>query len=220
MVDDPLKSMFQSDAFPNRLRLGKSERRNFSTFKWSANDSSTDVTETVRFWHVRSTCKETMMLKYLRLLFFWGLLSPKEIEFAFSHPRFLIDQEFNVLLSARVNTELSRSELVGRADHFLKTLKGKRSNFRENLISQWTGNIRILADLESRPISRRVKAKTWVRSASAVGSKKPFSPFFDPLLVEEVWDVEFDETDFMYRAITSGMVRSESLTLSFGVNRS
>jgi len=211
---------FSSDVISKQLRFGVSKKTNFFTFKWLASETNTEITRSVKFWHVRCNQREKLMLQYLRLRYFWGTLDPREVQFCFDHPRFLSDLEFNVLLSLRVNSELSREELVERSDKILYRLKGKRSAFRKNLISQWNGIINILADVETKPIPARKPFSGWVRSAAAVGSKKQMSSKPDPEILEVFGDDLFDEFDFMFRAILSGEARTNSLTLDFGFNRS
>lgn len=191
-----------------QLSVGEGKKGNFLTTTWLAISPSSEITRSESFWHVRSNVRIEVMLKFLRLRFFWEQAEELEKEFSFSHPGFLKDMEFNVLLALLTTTELSRSEIIGRMEKALKLI-GLKSNFSLNLISQWNNHILITADLESRTIRPHKAYSGWVRNASSVGSKrgKPSAP--EPIS-EDMPEDKFDKYNFLYELISVGRIETNS----------
>jgi len=190
---DPLRA--------HQLRIGKGKKSFFSTYQWKAIESSSEITRSEAFWLVKSNVSWTAMLKFLRLKFFWGELDEKETEFAFAHPKFLDNVEFNVLLALLARTELTKSEIIRRTEQALNSLN-KKCNFRRNLIPQWDNHILITADLEHRTIRPHKAYSGWVRNASSIGSKRNNRPSLPDPLLDEWAGEKFDEYNFLYELIS------------------
>lgn len=191
-----------------QLRIGSGKKGAFQTYRWTAISSSSELTRSEAFWHVRSSVGKHGMLKYLRLQFYWNNLTKEETEFAFGHPEFLKDVEFNVLLALLTSTELTRSEIARRSEKAHRLLQ-KKSNFRKELVPQWDNNIRIVADLEHRSIRPHKAYSGWVRNASSVGSKRRKPSIPDP--ISEEWTEEkFDEYNFFYELISVGSIETSN----------
>jgi hypothetical protein len=140
----------------------------------------------------------------MRLKWFWRDFTPLEEELFFSHPRFLSDIEFNVLLALLTTTELSREEISERMERALRIL-GRRSFFRKSLLSQWTGHISVIADLRTRSIRSHKAYSGWVRNSSAVGSKKRGPSIPEPFS-EDMPENNFDEYEFLFELISVGSI--------------
>lgn len=190
-----------------QLRFGKGKKGNFFTSTWSASLSSTEITRSETFWHVRSNVRNVALLKFLRLKFFWKELSEEEQYFAFSAPRFLDDTEFNVLLVLLVTTELGQKEIARRFELACKVLN-RRSNFRPELIKQWESNILLTADRGERPIRPHKAFSGWIRNASSVGSKKKNTLSIPEPLSEVLFEDKFDEYKFLYELISVGRIET------------
>lgn len=189
-----------------QLRIGNGKKSNFLSSTWQAVSPSSEFTRSESFWHVRSNVRREVMLKFLRLRFFWNLSSELEKEFSFSHPGFLKDLEFNVLLALLTTTELSREEIIRRMEWALK-LRFKTSNFKNSLISQWNNHILITADLESRPIRSHKAYSGWVRNASSVGSKRKKPSIPEPISEDMPGEI-IDEYNFLYELISVGRIET------------
>lgn len=188
-----------------QLRFGSEKRVLFSSV-WPAISPSSEITRSEAFWHVQSNVRNEVMLKYLRLKWFWKNFQPGEEEFIFSNPSFLKDMEFNVLLALLTNTELSREEISGRMERAL-SIFGKKSNFSKALLSQWNNHISIIADLSSRTIRPHKAFSGWVRNASSVGSKKNRPSIPEPI-AEDMPEMLFDEYNFLYELISVGSIET------------
>jgi len=189
-----------------QLIIGNGKKGTFFGATWPAISPSSELTRSESFWHVRSNVRREVMLKFLRLRFFWEQTSDPEKEFSFTHPGFLQDLEFNVLLALLTTTELSRIEIVERMEKALKLLD-RKSNFSMNLISQWNNHILIIADLESRPIRSHKAYSGWVRNASSVGSKRKKPSIPEPIS-EDMPENKIDEFNFLYELISVGRIET------------
>jgi len=199
---------------PKQLIFGTGRRKGLRSFTWKVNNSNTEITRSVSFWHVQSNWREASLLRYLRLKYFWEKLSPTEVQFCFDHPKFLSDVEFNVMLSLLANTELTREEITERSRQVLALL-GKKSFFRKLLMRQWDNNVVVIADLVKRSIAKRKSFSGWVRSSSSVGSKSSRPSIPDPFILDDNGVVDFDEFEFLYRGILDQSVSANSLTINF-----
>jgi hypothetical protein len=148
------------------------------------------------------------MLKFLRLRYFWNESSLLEKEFSLSNPKFLHSVEFNVALTALVTTELTREEISQRLQKVLNFL-GKKSFLSKSLIPQWNNNILITATLTSGPIGRHKAYSGWVRNSSSVGSKRQVKSSSPEPLTEEFSEHEFDEFEFLLKAITVDSIETQ-----------
>lgn len=148
------------------------------------------------------------MLRYLRLKYFWKELSNQEMLLCFDHPKFLKDLQFNVVLQAVAQTELSRLEIVERLEQGLNFL-GKKNHFRKPLLTQWDNNISILAEETTRSIRPHKAFSGWVRNASSLGSKRSRPSLPEPFS-EEVAEVFLDEYEFLYTLISVGRIETNS----------
>lgn len=189
------------------LLIGEGKRSIRLVTSWRAFAPSAELTRSEAFWKVKSSQSKEFMLKFMRLKFFWEECSTKETEAFFSHPEFLRDIEFNVLLALLATTELSRDEIVSRAEKALGII-GKKSFFRKILLPQWTHNIFLEMNLTYRPIGPRKAYSGWVRNASSVGSKKSRSLFIPEPIVEDFSEVEFDEYKFLFELISVGYIEA------------
>jgi len=191
----------------NRLKIGTGVKRGFETFKWKANRSPSEITRWESFWHVRSTFKQDALLRFLRLRYFWGLMSDLEIELAFDHPRFLNDVEFNVLLTVLASTELTKLQITERSESALKFI-GKTSKFSKRLIPQWNNNIYVLAEREQRTIRPHKAFSGWVRNASSIGSKHKSTLNIPEPILEEFTKEQFNEYKYLYESISVGKIET------------
>lgn len=138
---------------------------------------------------------------------FWLETNFTEREFAFSHPKFLNDVEFNALLTVLATTELTKSEIVRRCEYVLNLI-GKKSNFREGLLKQWDSNILISSTLTTGPIGKHKAFSGWVRNSSSVGSKRSVRSSNPEPLAEDFSEDMFDEYEFLVEAISVGSIES------------
>jgi hypothetical protein len=86
-----------------QLRFG-SGKRVFLSSTWQAVSPSSELTRSESFWHVQTNVQAETVLKFMRLKWYWKDFRPEEEELFFSHPRFLKDLEFNVLLALLTST--------------------------------------------------------------------------------------------------------------------
>jgi hypothetical protein len=190
------------------LLMGKGEKRARIVTSWRDSSTSTELTRSESVWRVTSSQSEEQLIRFLRLKFFWTECSILEQEAMFSHPRFLEDLEFNVLLTLLAKTELSREEITERAEQALRIL-GKHSNFRKRLLPQWENNIFLKLERTTRTIRKHKAYSGWVRNASSVGSKKGKLNLPEPL-VEITSEEQFDEFNFLFELISVGYIEATS----------
>ena len=197
---------------PIRFRIGSGKRnRRIFTFKWKANLLSSEISRSESFWVCNSSFNEEVMLKYLRLRYFWGHSLPIEYTAMFDHPKFLQDLEFSVALQAVATTELGKEEIMERLEHGLSLL-GRKSLLRKALFSQWDNNIFLLVEEIVRSIRPHKRFSGWVRSASSIGSKRSRPQLLEPLKEEEFRQDQFDEYVFLYELISVGRIETNSGT--------
>lgn len=190
-----------------RLLIGKGKKKQILATSWKAYSPSSELTRSQSFWNTWSSCSEEKMLRFLRLRAFWLETNFTEREFAFSHPKFLNDVEFNALLTVLATTELTKSEIVRRCEYVLNLI-GKRSNFREGLLKQWDSNILISSTLTTGPIGKHKAFSGWVRNSSSVGSKRSVRSSNPEPLAEDFSEDMFDEYEFLVEAISVGSIES------------
>lgn len=191
-----------------RLILGSGKRKNLRSFHWRAISTSSEITRSETFWSVQTNFGETALLRYLRLKTFWGEFQSEELEMAYTHPKFLNDPKFNVLLALLASTELGREEISRRMEASLKLL-GEKNYFRKSLLSQWENNLVFSSIRKSRPIRKHKAYSGWVRNASSVGSKRKNLKIPEPLS-EDFSEVQFDEFNFLYVLISVGSIETSS----------
>jgi hypothetical protein len=142
-------------------------------------------------------------------MYFWNQLDTDTIELAFDHPRFLRSVEFNVLLTLLAKTELTRLEIIGRMERALKVLS-KKSEFRFILLAQWSNNINLIAERETRSIRTHKRFSGWVRNASSIGSKHRSDVFIPEPLLEDYPEESFNEFEFLYGLVSVGNLESNT----------
>lgn len=192
-----------------QLKMGELRLRSFKVLTWKAFSPSSELIRSESFWHVKSSVTLDVLLKFLRLKYFWGELNSREIELLFSHPKVLDDVQFNVLLAVQATTELDKSTIIRRLDIALNFLSLK-SSFRKELVQQWAGVVTFVADLETRSIRPHKRYSGWVRNSSSVGSKRLSNISIPEPLSEEFTDQMFDEYEFLYEFITVGSIETRS----------
>jgi hypothetical protein len=195
----PLKS--------DSIEIGKGKKRKTVLSTWQAYSPSSEITRSHTFWNCWSNCKEAVMLRFLRLRVFWGISNDHEKRFAMSHPKFLLDVQTNVVLTALATTGLTTDEIERRLQQALKFI-GQESNFRRSLLSQWDGAISISATTSIGPIGKHKAFSGWVRNSSAVGSKRFVNSSLPEPLSEEFTEDKFDEFEFLLSAISVGSIES------------
>lgn len=182
------------------------KRKSLFVTSWKAFAPSPELTRSESCWRVESSQPKEQMLKFLRLKYFWTECTKQEHELMFAHPEFLKDLEFNVLLTVLASTELSREEIVRRAESALKFI-GKSSNFRKRLLPQWNNDIFLKCELTTRPIRPHKAFSGWVRNASSVGSKKSSLSIPEPI-VAIFSEERFDEFNFLFELISVGYIEA------------
>jgi len=188
----------------SRLILGKgNESRGFHSFSWKNTNLSSELTRSESFWRVRSTFSKSKTVRFLRLKFFWGELSPEEQQLAFDSPGFLNDVEFNVMLALLAEQQTTREKIQQRVEKALRLI-GKKSHFRKELIRQWENNIFLTAKESKRPIRPHKAYSGWVRNSSSVGSKRKSKFFIPDPISEDFDDATFDEYEFLYKLASVG----------------
>jgi len=188
------------------IGTGKGKRRKFF-LKWQAYSPSSEITRSKTFWNVWSTVEESTMLKFLRLRVFWGIATNQEMEFSMSHPKFLSQMEINVLLTALATTGLRREEIIERWQRINQIL-GRKTNFHKHLLAQWENNMAISGSTSLGPIGKHKAFSGWVRNSSAVGSKRSVASSIPEPLSEEFAENNFDEFEFLLKAISVGSIES------------
>jgi len=142
-------------------------------------------------------------------MYFWNLLTKEAIELAFDHPKFLRSVEFNVLLTMLATTELTRLEIIGRMERALLILN-RKSEFRYLLLSQWSKNVHLIAERETRSIRTHKRFSGWVRNASSLGSKHASKIYIPEPLFEDFREESFDEFEFLYGLVSVGNLETNT----------
>lgn len=200
-----------------QFRLGTKVKTPLRTFRWKSNSSFSEVTRRETFWIIKSNVRLQTSLDFMKLLYIWGLLTPKEQQIILDHPGTLADPIFRALAVAKVQTKIPLEDLVDNLEKFCSLL-GRKNNFRKSLVSQWSGNIAIEIKEKDFPIRSAKKFSGYVRNSSSVGSKRMSKFTFEPI-PEKFSPERFEEYEFIYEAITVGEVVSRSGALTVTLKR-
>ena len=144
------------------------------TRRWpSSNQQPNNSTYT--FWELRTNFKYLKFLKCKQMeLLFKGSLPLEEASALFDAPGSLTDDLWVDSLSV-INSRTVRKETVLQRMQLLQQLLGESPIWTKNLLYTYLGNLNYLL-LEIRvPIRKVKKFSGWIRSSSAVGSKKPIT---------------------------------------------
>ena len=169
----------------------------FRTRKWRASIPSQNNSAEA-FWIVQTNRKLMSFLDFLKLKNLFGSLSAMEKQFLYDSPGVLNDRLFIDALRAKM-TDVESKTFRERLE-ICSFIAGKSSIWNPQLLKTWEGTTIYRIQLCEKPISKAKKFSGWIRSSSAVGSKRAGKAKPEPETFE--WKID-DEIDY-YNILTVG----------------
>lgn len=189
------------------LEQSVSEKRfsSFRTYKWSSSSTPSN-TLTKTFWSIRSNVRMHVFIQYMQMKMILGTVSTFEYRCLVDAPGVLRDDLLVALLRAKL-VDVPQQLLLQR----LRILQEwqRRPQWSLNLYYTWKKQIAYeLSEIRQtiRPVK---KFSGYVKSPSAVGTKKSRISHHDPESFE--WN-SYVEIDY-YEFLTVGRVSGHSLEL-------
>lgn len=140
----------------------------FRTLRWKSSKQLAD-TSTETFWLIRTNLRLQKFLLYYKMKLYYSGLSVDESRMLFDAPGVLKDDLFISLIRAK-NSGVSGILLEQRLHKLQRLLK--QAIWSKDLLRTYEGNLRFEIKEMRKPIRKAKKYSGYVRSPSAVGTKK------------------------------------------------
>lgn len=181
--------------------------RNFRTLQWNSSNTHPN-TPTKTFWNVRTQVHLHKFLMFMQMKYYFESMSVFESRMLFDAPGVLKDNLFISLLKARY-FDVPSNILLQRLQFLQRYLQ--RPEWTLNLYYTYKNNIVYELKEIRRSIRKVKKYSGYVKSPSAVGTKKSRISIHDPETFE--WE-SYEELDY-FDFLTVGKFSGSSLELQF-----
>lgn len=207
-VFQEVKKMDNKDSFLKTIEISESIRSlsgyrgPLRTNSWRATSQIAEISRTETFYLLTSNVRLHKFLEFMKLKHFLEGLTEAELMALYDAPGVLCDQLFtnalrakNSLLSER-SFEKQRWHILQERVQFLRSKLGL-SPWNLNLLHAYSGNLRYELVLVEKRIRKVKKYSGYVKTPSAVGSKRRSQNSFEDLGTETTDPVLYKERDLV-----------------------